>query len=216
VLAYAAITTVTHKDVRYAMSLLVFLAVLGSAWIVRLLRAPRRVAIAALVLAVAASTMGATFGVGHAYSGMLPGNWSFPRGQGVMPLDRFTIYSNHNYMVSGPRRSGDLPGLFRELRRAGIREVGIYGAQAPAWDVVYNLNGLRLFVRIAHLTFPHEVGHREFDTRVATLIHLRAFGRARPCVPLPDGQGVWIRLGDPPAPHAQDFCPRFHTRFYGP
>jgi hypothetical protein len=213
-LAFAAITAMQHKDVRYAMPLMVFLAVLGTGWIARLRPRPRTVAAIALGAAVVASTIGATFGVGPTYRGLLPGNWYAPQGQGVMPLDRFTLYSNHNYMVSKPRRFGDLLGLFDELHDAGVREVAVFESQAPVEDVDFNVNGVRLFARLAHLSFPRAASDAR-DRRLAWLIHARALGRAPPCVRMPDG-GVWIRLGDASAPGARDFCPRFARRFYGP
>ncbi len=217
-LAFAAITAMPHKDVRYAMPLLAFLAVLGTGWITRLRPALRALPIGALALAVAASTMGATFGVGPAYSGLLPGNWHAPLGQGVMPLNRFTIYTNHDYMVSGPRRAGDLLGLFHELRDAGVREVTIFRSQAAQEDIDYNPNGLRLFLRLARLGLPSAgASPAVLGSRLATLIHGGTFGTGRPCVLLPGGDGgVWIRLGDPSARGARDYCPRFTPRFYGP
>lgn len=217
VLAFVAITALPHKDMRYAMPLLVFVAVLGTGWIARMRPRLRAVAVAALTLAVTASTLGATFGVGPAYSGMLPGNWFAPRGQGVMPMDRFTIYSNHNYMVSGPQRAGDLLGLLDELHDAGVRELAISASDAPDEEVLFQPNGLILFARIAHLTIHSSASSRNaLSPRVATLIHALSLGKAAPCVRLPDGAGVWIRLGDPWAPGARDYCPRFARRSYGP
>ena len=133
-----------------------------------------------------------------------------------MPLNRFTIYSNHNYMVSGPRRAGDLLGLFDELRAAGVRYVAISAEQAPREDALFNANGLRLFIRMAHLSVPGEAAPAALGARLATLIHAASFGAVPPCARLPDDGGVWIRLGDPSAPGARDYCPRFAQRFYGP
>lgn len=217
-LAFAVITAMPHKDMRYAMPLLVFLAVLGTGWVTRLRPSLRTVAIAALALAVAASTMGATFGVGSAYSGLLPGNWHTPRGQGVMPIDSVTVYANHNYMVSGPRQAGDLLGLFDELRDAGVRELVISASEAPDVDTDFNYNGLLLFSLMAHLRLrlSDAPSPSPPDNSVATLIHAVALDSAPPCVRLPEDGGVWIRLGDPGAPGARDYCPRFARRFYGP
>jgi hypothetical protein len=206
VLAWVAITAMPHKDVRYAMPLLVFLAVLGTGWIVHLSSRWRMAAIVALGFAVAASTMGATFGVGSRHSGRLPGNWYAPRGQGVMPRNTLTFYSNHNYMVSGPRHAGDLLGLFRRLREAGVRNA-LSASPTPAWDPYFNGNGLILFLRIARLTPLASVGPEVRQAQLATLIHGKAYGTAPPCARLPDGTGVWIRLGLPSSPTARDFCP---------
>jgi len=212
-LAFAAIAMTPHKDVRYAMPLLPFLAVLGTGWIAEANRTLRVVATIGLVLAVAASTLGATFGVGPTHSGMLPGNWAAPQGQGVMPLNRLTLYSNHNYMVSGPRRAGDILRLFDELHSSGVRHVTIFVSQAPDEDVNYNFNGLLIFARMAHLSTPATTAGSAGE---ATLIHGLTYGAARPCVRLPDGAGVWIRWGEPSALGTRDYCPRFARRFYGP
>jgi hypothetical protein len=214
-LTYVAITIMPHKDVRYAMPLLVFLAVLGTGWITWLGRRWRTAAIVALALAIAASTMGATFGIGFQHSGLLPGNWYAPRGQGVMPLNQLTFYSNHNYMVSGPRRAGDLLGLFRELRAAGIRKVFV-GSDAPAWDRDFNTNGLLLFFGIARLAPGENAPAGVPDSQLATLIHAPALGSAPPCARLPNDGGVWIRLGRPSSLSRRDYCPRFHPSIYGP
>lgn len=216
-LAFAAITVMPHKDVRYAMPLLVFLAVLGTGWIVRLRLPLRTIAIIGLTLAVAASTMGATFGVGPTHTGLLPGNWDAPRGQGVMPLNRFTIYTNHNYMVSGPRRAGDLLGLFNELHSAGVRKVTTTALQAPSEETDFNENGVLLFAHMAHLRYGPAARPSPLGRRLATLIHALSLGKAPPCARLRDGGGVWIRLGgDPLASGVRDYCPRLPQRFYGP
>jgi Dolichyl-phosphate-mannose-protein mannosyltransferase len=216
-LAFAAITAMPHKDVRYAMPLLVFIAVLGTGWIAQMRPRLRTVGIAALATAAVASTLGATFGIGPSHSGLLPGNWYAPRGQGVMPLDRFTIYTNHNYMVSGPRHAGDLLGLFDELHDAGVREVWVSASETAPEDIDFNHNGLLLFARMANLTYPPRTSSREaFGPAVATLIHALSLGRAPACVRLPDGTGIWMRRGNPWAPGARDFCPRFARRYYGP
>src|SRR5262249_16935126 len=55
--AWLAISLTPHHDIRYAMSLLPYLAVLGTGWIVHLPRAARLAAACVLVLAVAANTL---------------------------------------------------------------------------------------------------------------------------------------------------------------
>jgi hypothetical protein len=218
--AYVAITVMPHKDVRYAMPLLVFLAVLGTGWIALLARRWRIAAIVALALALAASTMGATFGIGSREPGLvpanlLPGNWYAPQGQGVMPLNRLTFYSNANYMVSGPRRAGDLLGLFHALHDAGIHNV-IVGSDVPEWNPDFNPNGLILFLRIAHLSErTHAPAHLP-RRQLVTLIHANASGTPPPCARLPHGSGVWLRLGGPSSPTRRFYCPRFRPPVYGP
>lgn len=216
-LAWVAITAMPHHDVRYTEPLIVFLAVLGTGWIVRLRAAPRRTATALLLLAIAASTLGATFGVGPPSDALLPGNRNAPRGEGVPPLNHLTVYSNHNFMVSGPRSGGDVLGLLKDLRRRGVREVLWLEAQAPQGYVDFSANGLLTFALIAQLHIPSgAVQPALLDEQSAFLFRARRFGSARPCARLSGGHGLWIRLGDPWARGARDYCPRFTPRFYGP
>jgi 4-amino-4-deoxy-L-arabinose transferase-like glycosyltransferase len=215
VLAFVAITVMPHKDVRYALPLLVFLAVLGTGWITRMRTKWRNAIIVVLALAVTSSTMGATFGIGSRHSGLLPGNWYAPRGQGVMPRDTLTFYSNHNYMVSGPRRAGDLLGLFRKLHGAGVRKL-LLASPAPAWDPDFNANGLLFFLRIAHLTPLAAAAAGDRNSHLATLIHGRGLGTAPPCARLLGGAGVWIGLGGSPSSARRYICPRGHPRIYRP
>jgi hypothetical protein len=39
--------------------------------------------------------------------------------------------------------------------------------------------------------------------------------RAPPCARLADGTGVWVRLGNPNAHGAKNYCPFRHPAFYG-
>jgi 4-amino-4-deoxy-L-arabinose transferase-like glycosyltransferase len=216
-LAWVAITVMPHHDVRYTMPLVVFLAVLGTGWIVRLPRAPRLAATVALAGAVVAAALGATFGVGHRGTELLPGNRSAPRGEGVPPLHRLTVYANRDFMVSQPRRGGDVLDLMKDLRRAKVTRVLWFESTAPLWYVDFNANGLLTFARIARLYVPSgAIDFGALDERSAFLINARSFGTARPCTRLSRGQALWIRLGNPFAPGARDYCPRFRRRFYGP
>ena len=63
--AWVAITVMPHHDLRYTIPLIVYLAVLGTAWIPRLPGTWRYAAIGCLAAATLAATLGATFGVGH-------------------------------------------------------------------------------------------------------------------------------------------------------
>jgi hypothetical protein len=211
----------THHDVRYSEPLIVYLAVLGSGWIALLRRRWQLLAGGALGLAVVAATLGATFGVGDSTGSrsppVLPGNQRAPHGEGVPPLHRLTLYSTHNFMVSGPRDGGDVLGLLKELRDDGIRRVAWFSEWAPLTYVDFNNHGLGTFALIAQVEVPFgvvDLGRLGRDT--AVLIPEPRLGRARPCVRLSGGMGLWIRLGNPGAKGARDYCPRFSPPVYGP
>ena len=117
--AWLAITLTPHHDIRYDMPLMPYLAVIGTGWIVHLPRVARLAATGVLVLAVAANTLGSTFGVGGQVEMTLvhstPVTEAGP--------DRVVLYSNRGFLVAGPQRDGDVPGLLQALRRNGVRVV---------------------------------------------------------------------------------------------
>ena len=122
-------TILTHKDLRYTLPTIVYLAVLGTAWIARLERRPlREVAIAATASPrCSATTLGMTFGVGGAVPDKLPGNLGAALGVGVPPRDRVVVYANHDYLVSGPRTNGDVLGLLQRPPERGGRKTRVLG-----------------------------------------------------------------------------------------
>lgn len=219
-LAWLALTITPHHDVRYTMPLIVFLAVLGTGWIVQLPRSAGRLATVLLLIAVAASTLGATFGVGHKRDPfpILPGNRAAALGEGVPRLHHWTIYSNYNFMVSGPRNGGDILGLLEKMRADGVRSAAIINEAAPVWYADFNQNGLLALMKIAKLSSldGERIALSSLEQRQAIFFNQRALGSAPSCVPMTGGQGIWIRRGDPSDPRTPDYCPRSWPRYYGP
>jgi hypothetical protein len=209
--AWLAITLVPHHDMRYAMPLLVYLAVLATAWVADLPRGARRVATGALALCVSATTLGATFGLGSDGRAreLLPGNRAAPRGEGVPARGTVVVYADHDFLVSGPRRVGDLLGLLVALREAGVRNVVWFVAQAPNASPDYNHNGLIALARIAQLDVPDSgtVDLRRRGPRSAVLIRQARLEGTAPCIRLGDGSGVWVRLGNPSRARPRTVCP---------
>ena len=202
VLAWLALTVMPHHDLRYTMPLIVFVAVLATGWIPRLKRMPRTAAIALLAAAVVATTLGATFGVGQRSDTPLPGNRFAPRGEGVPPSGRLTVYAAHDLLVSGPRDGGDFLGLMKALRRTGVRDILWSDAEAPLWETDYNANGLLTFVRMAQLQVPRggAFDPAQLEARQAFMLRRRALPEAGPpCARLPNGDGVWVSIGAPSA-----------------
>ena len=114
--SWLLLTILTHKDLRYTLPTIVYLAVLGTAWIVRLHRLPQRIVTAGLAAAVLATTLGMTFGVGGPIPDRLPGNLGAALGVGVS---------------ARPRRGVREPRLPR-LRAAARRRHARHAAGAPA------------------------------------------------------------------------------------
>lgn len=192
--SWLALTLMTHKDLRYTLPTIVYLAVLGTAWIGGLRLRFRSLATAGLVAAVIATTLGATFGVGGAVPARLPGNLGAPQGIGVPPRDRVVVYANYDYLVSGPRRDGDLLPLLRGLRRIGIRKVYWDLDQATPENTNFNGVGLGALALMARLAVPTVIARNLILPQYSLLLYQPAPRGTRPCVRFDDGMGVWALI----------------------
>jgi uncharacterized membrane protein YsdA (DUF1294 family) len=203
--SWLLLTVMTHKDMRYVLPMLVYLSVLGTAWIVRLQPLARTLTTAGLVAAVLATTLGATFGVGGTIPARLPGNLGAPLGIGVPPRDQVVVYANHDYLVSGPRRDGDLLGLLRELHRIGARHVYWDPAAAGPEHADFNGAGLTVLARIAKLSVPDLIARERILPGYVLLTYQPAPPGSAPCVRFDNGMGVWALIGS--GVSAVSYCP---------
>lgn len=212
-LAWLVITATPSHDVRYAIPLLPYLAVIATGWIVYMPRAARWAAIAVLALGVTANTLGTTFGVGHNVQSELV----HPLPAGEENADLITFYSTAGFLVAGPQRDGDVPGLLSELRREGVTTVAWSSPQSVNPD--FNSEGLLPLVRIAGLsaviTGPPEFSN---SSTAATLLHqpVNAQSPPSPCTRLSDGTGVWVVRQNPASQKKELFCPSRRPQYYGP
>ncbi len=214
---WLGITNTFPHDTRYSMPLLLYLAVFGSGWIVRLPRTWRLVTTTALVLVVTANMLSTSFGVGTVTSAKLPGAASSLLGL-PSPL---TIYSNRGFLVAGPTRDGDVLGLMQTLRRDGVREIDWISLDpkepSPEFSPDFSEAGLVAFAQIARLNPPSEpVALPKAPPYEAILSHGPVKrGQAPPCVELSDGTGVWVLRSDPNgSSSAKHYCPFRHPTFY--
>lgn len=207
--AWLALSVMPHHDMRYTLGLIVFLAVLGTAWIVRLAPAPRAVATGLLLVAIAAAHAGATFGVGAATTRLLPGDRTAAYGEGVPPRNRVIVYENHDYMVSGPQRSPDVLALLRALKAAGVRLVQ-WDDLINRWEPYFEGIGLYVATRIAGIGMvPQETMTPGLAAGEASLIRAHTIdGLGAPCIRFLDGSGLWIRVGSGNGEPPKSFCPR--------
>ncbi|HEV7771693.1 MAG TPA: glycosyltransferase family 39 protein [Conexibacter sp.] len=199
-LAWLALTVTPHHDLRYTMPLIVYLATLGTAWIVRLGRRPRRVVTAGLALAVVATTLGSTFGVGSDVRVDL-GDRPLPAAMrayllnyGVPPQRQVVLYAPHDFMVSAPRRETDIPGVLAALRAQGYTGVGWIREQAILRDPAFDLAGLWLLVRFAGLEPPSLELREPWDTSDpghVLLLRQPLPAESPACAILPGGDGMW-------------------------
>jgi 4-amino-4-deoxy-L-arabinose transferase-like glycosyltransferase len=205
--AWLAITLTPHHDVRYDMPLMPYLAVIGTGWIVHLPRTARLAATGVVVLAVAANTLATSFGVGKQVDlvSSLPGTPALP--------DRIVLYSNEGFLVAGPQRDGDVPGLLRALRRDGVQVVTFSPAESAAPD--FSAEGLFPLAMIAGLSSSYQTALVRTSPAAVALIHQSIPSKAPPtCTRLSDGTGVWVVRLNQAAGKLAFYCPYRHPQFY--
>ncbi len=202
-LSWGILTETFIHDERYCMPLLIYLAVFGSCWIVRLAGRWRIVAAAALVLVALANTLGTTFGVGGDVKVLLPGSVA----NTLQQPGSVRFYSNAGFLVGGPNRDGDLPEMLGALYRSGVR--GVYVVPQEAYEPDFSEAGVFALAMMANLKTLNELtSASQLTSQDAVLFHEKPRpNRVAPCVTLADGTGVWIVLGNPNRSGVQYFCP---------
>ncbi len=212
VVAWLILTETYFHDTRYSMPLLLYPAVFAAGWIAHFTGRARAMAVGALVVVVVVNMLGSTFGVGKQYRITLPG--ASPTA--LQQPGYLTLYPG-GFLVAGPHRDGDLLGTLRALRRHGVRYL-VWNQRQGTIEPYFSNGGLAVLAQIAQLEQPAP-GARvsALGKQVAVLAHGKiAPGEVAPCLTLDDGTGVWIRIGNPAAAGAQDYCPLPRPRYYGP
>jgi Dolichyl-phosphate-mannose-protein mannosyltransferase len=206
-IGWLAITETFVHDTRYSEPMLVYLAVIGTGWIVHVNRRVRIAAVAVLAIIAAANTLGVTFGVGSPIT-LFEGNTSTLQQRG-----RVELYANSGFLVGAPHRDGDILATFRSMQRHGVTQVAISTSFYSEPD--FYGEGVAALAELAGLnTIAAEPATA--DEHTAFLVHTKIkAGTPPPCVRLDDGTGVWVVLGDPDAPDARYYCPSHHPSFYG-
>ena len=153
--AWLSMSLTALHDIRYDMPLMPYLAVIATGWIIYLPRVARLAATGVLALAVAANTLGTTFGVGGQLETKLVR--SPPVTEAL--ADRIVFYSNRGFLVAGPKRDGDVPGLLQALVRNGVRAVGWIPSQTEGPD--FSFEGLVPLVLLAGANWSKRTGCRE-------------------------------------------------------
>jgi hypothetical protein len=207
-LGWAIVTQTFVHDIRYGMPLLIYLAVFGAGWIASLKRRWQIAAATALALVAVANTLSASFGIGGRASVTLPG----ASATALEKPGTITFLNNQGFLVAGPQRDGDLLAMLQALRRQGIRRVAWIAATALEPD--FSEEGVEALIQIAGLEPLSGVEASALTRQDAILAHGTLEGPP-PCVRLDDGTGVWLRIGNPEAPGAKDYCPLPKPRYYG-
>jgi 4-amino-4-deoxy-L-arabinose transferase-like glycosyltransferase len=210
VVAWIAVSVTPHHDLRYAMPLLPYMAVMATGWIASAPLFARRIAVAVLVGGVALNTIGTTFGSG--------GEVALGVGSGISSTyllpPSVVAYSSRGYLVAGPSRDGDVPGLLTALRRDGVRTVASAIGESEAPD--FSFEGLTALALIADVEYNvRERLTLGTKTSSAFLVHRASLANgAPPCVTLSDRTGVFVVRPRPPSGEPSLYCPYPRPHYY--
>jgi hypothetical protein len=208
--SWLGVTLITHKDPRYSLPALVYMAALGSGWIAtaKRFRGPLTAVLSAVALI---NLLGISTGLGNTVRVTLPGAPT----NSVLAERHITLYSPDGWLRGGPEHDGDLLALMRGLERAGVHTVTFEAASSN--DVNFNASGLQVLAAEAGLPYtviynPGGLGpHDAFMLR-----HYPQPGDPPPCQRLKDGSGVYVVLGYAyiPFPQYTFICPGHRPLFY--
>gem|GEM_PF-896880 len=209
--SWLGIVLIRHKDVRFMLPSLIYVAVLATGWIMLARPRLRLAATAVLGVVLAVNFVGVSVGVGHAVRIVLPGASS----SGTIRARQVTLYSPEGYIRGGPEHDGDILALMRGLKRAGIESITFdAGSTDVAEFTTYGLQ-VRAIQAGLHPTAvydPAALGPRD----AFMLRHVPQPGDPPPCQRLLDGSGVYVELGDALKPFEEYtfICPGRHPEIY--
>ncbi len=183
--SYVGMTWLVHKDPRYTLPALVYVAVLATWWIARISRPWMRTALTAAVVALAVFDFaGISTGFGGPVVLRLPGAQ-----ESIIRQHAFVFYKSDGWVRGGPVHDGAVLSLMHGLRRLGIREVEFTGAEA----LDFNTSGLSALAATAGLRIgptPISAPYNAFMVR--RVVHP---GDPPACQRLLDGTGIYVLRG---------------------
>jgi 4-amino-4-deoxy-L-arabinose transferase-like glycosyltransferase len=185
--SYVGMTLLIHKDPRYTLPMLVYVAVLATGWIGTLPLRRWRACLSATVVAVAAIYLvGVSAGIGGAVRIRLPGAQ-----QSILSRDQLTLYESTGWLRGGPVHDANVHALLDGLRSAGIRDVLLYTGSDP---IDFNQAGLR-FMALAQGLRVADAG--AFPAKEKASLVLASPGPAvpPPCQRLNDGSRIYVVQG---------------------
>ena len=214
IVSWLGITLIRHKDVRFTLPALIYVAVIATGWIVMSKPRMRVAATAILAVVLAADFFGTSIGIGHAVRIALPGA---PSGSGIYKR-QFTLYTPEGYVRGGPKSEGDILTLMRELKKAGVENITFEAGSTAGNPATFSTFGLTVRATQAGLPTtpvydPASIGpHDAF-----MLLHVPRPGDPPPCRRgMSENQSVYVELGDPLKPFEEYtfICPKRDPEIY--
>ncbi|HEY1775859.1 MAG TPA: glycosyltransferase family 39 protein [Solirubrobacteraceae bacterium] len=185
--SYVGMTLMLHKDPRYTLPMLVYVAVLATGWIATLgHRRWRAVLSAAVVVSAAAYFVGVSAGIGGPVRISLPGAQQSPIERGQL-----TLYAPGGWIRGGPVHDGDVQSLLASLHASGIRDVIFQTGDDP---VDFNGAGLR-FMAVAQGLRDGDAGAFSANRQASLVLSPPGAATPPPCQRLNDGSRIYVLRG---------------------
>jgi hypothetical protein len=184
--SYLGMTYLTHKDPRYTLPALVYVAVLATSWIVTIQARRIRLILSGAVIALSAFYFaGMSFGIGGAVRIPLPSAEN-----SILYQNQLTLYETAGWVRGGPQHDGAVQTLLRGLRRDGISAIGI---DPGSNELDFNANGINPLA--ASVGIGTEVTPVSLPNNALLFLHAPQPGDPRPCQRLNDGLGIYVVRG---------------------
>lgn len=190
--SFALITWSLPHDPRYSLPALVYLAVLGTGWIVRLQRNQRLVAQGLLATIVVLNTLGASFGMGSRATAHLWSNAEKP----LLHQGEITFYADDGYVFGAPTRGDEIRRLVTRLHDRGVKRVERWQYPNQEDPAAFSSEGGALLARSAGLAVEPRRTPARAPGKVFVVYRPLQDG-PRPCVALDNGYGVWVTRAPP-------------------
>jgi len=184
--SYVGMSWLVHKDPRYTLPALVYVAVLATWWIPRISRLPLRRGLTGAVVAVAIlNFVGMSTGFDGPVVLRLPG-----AEDSVIRQHELVLYQSDGWVRGGPVHDAAVLSLMKGLRRLGIRDV----EPDPSADTLdFNASGLIALAATAGLAAPSEPLAEPYNAiLLRRIVHP---GDPPPCQRLLDGTGIYVLRG---------------------
>jgi 4-amino-4-deoxy-L-arabinose transferase-like glycosyltransferase len=184
--SYLGMTYLTHKDPRYTLPALVYVAVLATSWIVTIQPRRMRLILSGTVIALSAVYFaGMSFGIGGAVRIPLAGAQNT-----MIYQNQLTLYETTGWLRGGPQHDGAVLTLLRGLRPYGIHAIGIDPGSS---ELDFNANGINpLAASVGIGTLPTPTSRPD---GALLFLHAPKPSDPRPCQRLNDGLGIYVVKG---------------------
>lgn len=189
--SYLGMTYLTHKDPRYTLPGLVYVAVLGTFWIAEVRRPLLRRVLTGLLVAVGIVNL---FGMSTGLGGTRRVMVSLPGAPAKLDYmvypGHLTLFENQGWLRGGPQHDGDPRALLNGLRRMGIDTIAF---DPGANEIDFSYLGFAPLASELHVVIlPTPI---QSPTSAYLVLHIPKPGDPPPCQRLTDGNGVYAIAG---------------------